>query len=88
MGKWALAGAFLAMVLSVVPGNGYYAALGCAWFSFWFGWMGLRRRQDPGWARISGATAVTLSLFALLISGTRFAATLAALSEMKRLLQV
>jgi hypothetical protein len=50
------------------------------------GWVGYRRREAPGLARLASAAAVTLGATALLLGALRVALALAAIGHLDRML--
>lgn len=86
LGWLALTLAAAGLVCVVVPGPGMYLALGLGIFGGAAGWVGYRRVDDPGPARLAGAGAMTLGCLALVLGSLRYGLTLAAIGKLESLL--
>jgi hypothetical protein len=86
MGFFALALALGAMLAAVLPHPGIYLGMGLGILAFGLGLVGYRRHTARPAARLSGAAAMTLACFALLMSGLRYWAMLTAIERLEDLL--
>ncbi|MEZ4363212.1 MAG: hypothetical protein R3B48_23760 [Kofleriaceae bacterium] len=86
MARLAAALALLAMGLTLAPMPWLFVGLGVAILAITAGLTLYRRAGAPGAARLLGAGAVTVALFALLLSTARIAVSLAAAARLERLL--
>lgn len=86
LGWPALVLAAAGLVCACLPAPGMYLAMGLGIFAAAAGWVGYRRRQDPGPARLAGAGAMTVAAIALLLAITRYGLTLAALNRLEGML--
>jgi hypothetical protein len=85
MGWLALLCAVAAVALAWLPGPGLFLAIGLGIAAITAGIVAYRRVGDPSSGRLAGAAAVTIGLMAALLGGARYAATLAAISYLERL---
>ena len=85
MGWFALALAVAGALCVALPNPGMFIAMGLGMFATTAGFIGYRRRRDPGTARLAGAGAMAVGIWALILSGTKYGLTLVALSRLEQL---
>ncbi len=86
MGWVALLTAIAALVAALLPSPGMFVAMGLGIAAFGLGWVGYRRREQPGAPRLAGAAGIAVAVLALGLGGLRYGLTLAAVDRIERLL--
>ncbi len=85
MGWFALAIALAGALCVALPSPGLFFGMGLGIFAIGAGWVGYRRRDDPGATRLAGAGGIAMGLLALILSATKYGLTLAALRRLESL---
>lgn len=86
MPRLALLLAFAGVLAAGLPTPGLYFAIGLGLAAVGYGWLGWKRRDIPGGARLAAAAAVTVGLIALALGALRVALVLAAIGHLDNLL--
>ena len=86
MPRLALLLAFAGMFAAGLPAPGLYVAIGCGLGAIGVGWLGYRRRDASGPARLAAAAAITVGAIGLLLGVLRVALVLAAIDHVDRML--
>ncbi len=75
-----------AVLAAAAPSPGLFIAIGCGITAIGAGWLGYRRRGDPGFTRLAGAAAMALGAVGCVLGGLRVVLALAAIAHLDRLL--
>jgi hypothetical protein len=86
MVRVALVFALAGLAAAAVPAPGLYLAIGLGIAAIGLGWLGWRRRDVPGPARIGAAAAMTLGGAAFALGALRVAMVLVAIEHVQRML--
>lgn len=86
MPRLALLLAFAGVLAAGLPTPGLYFAIGLGLAAVGYGWLGWKRRDIAGGARLAAAAAVTVGLIALVLGGLRVALVLAAIAHLDNFL--
>jgi hypothetical protein len=86
MASLAPAIALLSLGLTLCPMPFLFFGLGLGILGITLGWTIYRRVTAPGPARLFGAGAVTISLFAVLLAATRITLSIVAAARLERML--
>lgn len=81
-----LAIALAGLVCAVLPHPGMFVGFGLGTLAVGLGWVQYRRRESAGHTRLTGAAAIAIAIIAMLLSGVRYALTLAAIERIESLL--
>jgi hypothetical protein len=73
-------------VAVLLPSPGMFVAMGLGIAGVGVGWVGWRRRGDPGPWRLAGAAGTLIAAIVLALALTRYVLTLLAIDEIERLL--
>jgi hypothetical protein len=84
LGWLALMIAVAGAVCVALPGAGMFGAIGLGIFASVAGFVGYRRRDDPGPARLGGAGALALGIIVFGLGTTRYVLTLVAIDRIER----
>lgn len=85
-GSLAAALAALSLGLVLCPMPWLWLGMGLAILAVTAGWTTYRHAELPGWTRLLGAASSSVALLAVVLATTRVALSLAAVSELERLL--
>jgi hypothetical protein len=86
MGWLALVLGTVSLVAALLPAPGMFVAMALGIGGIGMGWVGFRRTQGAGSARLAGAAAIALAAAGLALAILRYALTLAAIDRIERLL--
>jgi hypothetical protein len=86
MVRIALIAAAAAVVCAALPSPGLFAAIGLGIAAIGTGWVGYRRPDAPGFARLAGAAALTVGAMGCVLGVLRVALALAAIDHVDYLL--
>jgi hypothetical protein len=75
-----------ALVAALCPAPGMFVAMALGIAGIGIGWVGYRRRGEPGPARLAGAGAIAVAGIGLALAVLRYGLTLAAVDKIERLL--
>lgn len=86
MAHIALGVAVCGLLAAALPSPGLFAAIGLGILAIGTGWLGYRRRGDPGFTRLAGAAAITLGAAGCALGALRVVLVLAAIDRLDRML--
>ena len=84
MGRLCLVISAFALVSAVLPNPGMFVGMSLGLFASICGFYTYSRRQAPGGERLAGALAGSMAVLALLLSGSKFGLTMAAVSRLEQ----
>ena len=86
MGWLALVLGAGAIVAALLPAPGMFVAIALGIAGIGVGWVGYRRRAEPGPRRLAGAAGIAIGALALALAIVRYGLTLAAVDRIERML--